>query len=65
MPTDHLDDLRAQALYARQRLDLYKARAYGSRATSPVRMRELQRSCDQAEARLRAAQAEERRDRDR
>jgi hypothetical protein len=61
MPTRHLDDLRAQAQYARQRYDLYKAKAYGQRPTSPVRMRELQRACEQAEARLRAAEALERR----
>jgi len=58
--TPHLDDLRAQARYARQRYDLYRARAYGQRPTSPARMRELQRACEQAEARLRAAEAEER-----
>lgn len=58
--TTHLDDLRAQARYARQRYDLYKARAYGQRSTSPARMRELQRACEQTEARLRAAEAQER-----
>ena len=61
MPAKHLDDLRVQAQYARQRFDLYKAKAYGQRPTSPARMRELQRACEQAEARLRAAEAEERR----
>jgi hypothetical protein len=59
MSTRHLDDLRAQAQHARQRYDLYKARAYGQRPTSEVRMRELQRACEGAEARLRAAEAEE------
>ncbi len=57
----HLDDLRAQAQYARQRYQLYKAKAYGQRPTSPVRLRELERVYDQAEARLRAAEADERR----
>ena len=61
MSTRQLDDLRAQAQHARQRYDLYKAKAYGQRLTSPARMRELQRECERAEARLRAAQAEERR----
>jgi hypothetical protein len=61
MCTRHLDDLRVQAQYARQRYDLYKAKAYGQRPTSPVRMRELERACERAEARLRAAQAEDRR----
>jgi hypothetical protein len=61
MSTRRLDDLRAQAQYARQRYDLYKAKAYGPRLTSPARLRELQRACEQAEARLRAAEAQERR----
>jgi hypothetical protein len=62
MSTDyHLDDLRAQARHARQRYDLYKARAYALRPTSDARVRELQRECEGAEARLRAAEAEERR----
>ena len=60
MSTRHLDDLRAQAQYARQRYDLYKARAYGQRPTSDARMRELQRASEQAEARLRAAEGERR-----
>jgi hypothetical protein len=61
MSTRHLDDLRAQAQYARQRYDLYKARAYGQRPTSPARLRELERASDQAQARLSAAEREERR----
>jgi len=61
MSTRQLDDLRVQARYARERYDLYKAKVYGPRPTSPARMRELQRECERAEARLRAAQAEERR----
>ena len=61
MPTDyHLDDLRAQARHARRRYDLYKARAYALRPTTDARMRELQRECEGAEARQRAAEAEER-----
>lgn len=60
MSTRHLDDLRAQAQYARQRYDLYKARAYGQRPTSESRMRELQRASQQAEERLRAAEREQR-----
>jgi hypothetical protein len=60
MSTPHLEDLRAQAQHARQRYDLYKARAYGQRPTSPARMHELQRACEQAETRLRAAEAQER-----
>jgi hypothetical protein len=61
MSVQHLDDLRAQAQYARERYQLYKAKAYGQRATSPARLRELERASQQAEARLRAAEAEEQR----
>jgi len=62
MPTDyHLDELRAQARHALQRYDLYKARAYALRPTSDSRMRELKRECEGAQARLRAAEADERR----
>jgi hypothetical protein len=61
MSARHLEDLRLQAQHARRRYDLYKAKAYGQRPTSPARMRELQRACEQAEARLLAAQAQERR----
>ena len=64
MPTDHLDDLRTQAQYARERYQLYKARTLGQRPTSSQRLRELQRAYEQAEARLRFAEAEERRARD-
>jgi hypothetical protein len=60
MTTRHLDDLRAEAQYARERYDLYKAKAYGQRPTSESRMRELERACEGAEARLRAAEAQER-----
>jgi hypothetical protein len=61
VPGEHLDDLRAQARYARERYELYKAKAYGPRLTSPARLRELQRAHEQATARLRAAEAEQRR----
>jgi len=58
MPTGDLEQLRAQARHARQRYDLYKAKAYGPRPTSEKRMRELARDAEAAEARLRAAKAE-------
>ena len=61
MSTRHLDDLRVQARYARERYDLYKARAYGPRPTSATRMRELERECARAEAALRFAEAETKR----
>jgi hypothetical protein len=61
MPTEHLDDLRARAQYARERYQLYKAKGLGQRPTSAARLRELQRASEQADARLRFAQAEDRR----
>jgi sRNA-binding protein len=60
MPSGHLEDLRAEAQHARQRYDLYKAKSYGMRPTSAARMRELERASEQAEARLRTAEAKER-----
>lgn len=56
-----LDELRTQARFARQRYDLYKARAYGPHLTSPGRLRELERECTRAEENLRFAQEEARR----
>jgi hypothetical protein len=53
-----LNDLEVQARFARQRYDLYKARAYGDRPSSPARLRELERECDRAEAALRFAKQE-------
>lgn len=53
-----LDELRAQAQYARQRYDLYKARAYGGRATSTTRLRELERESERTQANLRFAKSE-------
>jgi hypothetical protein len=50
-----IEDLLAEARYHRQRYDLYRAKAYGTRATSPARLRELERACARAEARLDAA----------
>ena len=58
MSTDHLEELRANARYARERYQLYKAKSYGQRSTSPTRLRELQRAFEQAEARLRFAEVE-------
>lgn len=59
MPTDPLEDLRTQAQYARERYQLYKAKTYGQRPTSPARLRELQQTYERAEGRLRFAEAEE------
>jgi hypothetical protein len=47
--------LEAEARYHRERLSLYRARAYGSDTTTPQRLRELERAAAQAEQRLRNA----------
>jgi hypothetical protein len=49
--------LRDEARYRRERLDLYRARLYGGRATNQGKLRELQRVSDGATARLRRAEA--------
>ncbi|MBA2350191.1 MAG: hypothetical protein H0V81_18100 [Solirubrobacterales bacterium] len=54
---DALENLRAEARLAQQRLDLYRAKAYGMRATSPERMRELERRAVAARERLAFAQS--------
>jgi hypothetical protein len=51
-----LEDLLAEARYSRQRYDLYRAKMYGQRPTTMTRLRELERACLGAEARLRRAQ---------
>ncbi len=50
-----IEELRAEAQYARQRLDLYRARMYGSRPTTMSRFRELERISQGAEERFRRA----------
>ena len=47
-----LDELREEARYRRERLELYRARMYGGRAQSEYRLREYQRSSEGAAARL-------------
>jgi hypothetical protein len=44
--------LKAEARYHRERLGLYRARAYGSDTTTPGRLRELERAAAHAEQRL-------------
>jgi hypothetical protein len=51
-----IEDLLAEARYQRHRFDLYRAKAYGPRPTTVARLRELERACQSAEARLRRAQ---------
>jgi hypothetical protein len=53
-----LDQLRAEADYHRQRLDLYRAKLYSGRAVNMARLEEFQRASDRAAERLRKAFAE-------
>ncbi len=53
-----LDQLRAEARYHRQRVDLYRARLYGGRAVNAARLEELQRASDRAAERLSQASVE-------
>jgi hypothetical protein len=53
-----IEQLRAEARYARERRDLYRAKMYGPRPTSPGRMRELERALEGAAARLQRAEQE-------
>jgi hypothetical protein len=53
-----IEELRAEARYARERYDLYRAKMYGLRPTSIARFRELERMHQGADARLRRAQQE-------
>jgi hypothetical protein len=50
-----LAHLEAEARYHRERLSLYRARAYGSDTTTPGRLRELERAAAHADQRLRSA----------
>jgi hypothetical protein len=53
-----LDELREEARYRRERLELYRARMYGGRARSGYRLREYERAFEGASARLRRAEAQ-------
>jgi hypothetical protein len=55
--SDRLADLREEARYRRERLELYKARLYAGRARNQDKLRELQRAHDGAVARVRRAEA--------
>jgi hypothetical protein len=51
--------LEAEARYARERYQLYRAKAYGPRLTSPGRLSELERQSKRAESRLDRAKADQ------
>jgi hypothetical protein len=55
--SDRLADLRMEARFRRERYELYRAKAYGPRPTSPGRLKELEREAQAAEDRLKAAEA--------
>jgi hypothetical protein len=44
-----LEELEANARYARNRFRLYRARAYGSQPTDRAKLRELERDAELAE----------------
>jgi hypothetical protein len=47
-----IEELRAEARYAREREQLYRARLLGPRPTSLGKLRELEQAAQQAEERL-------------
>lgn len=55
---DVLEQLHAEARYRRTRLALHRARIYAKRATSGSMLRELERSAQGADERLRRAERE-------
>ncbi len=57
---NRIAELRAEAHHARERVDLYRAKVYGPRATRPGRLQELERVSETAQARLDAALRDER-----
>ena len=58
-PSRRIEELRAEARYARDRFDLYRAKMYGLRPTTLARLRELERMREGADARLRRALEED------
>jgi hypothetical protein len=56
--TRRTEELLAEARHARERRDLYRARVYGPRPTSPARLKELERIAAVSERRARRAEQE-------
>jgi hypothetical protein len=56
--TVELARLEAEATHARERLQLYRAKTYGPRATDPSHLRELERVSQLADRRLGRARAD-------
>ena len=57
--TEELAALRADARYAQERLDLYRAKRYSLRETRAERMRELERRAEETLRRLRFAERQD------
>jgi hypothetical protein len=55
---NRLEELKDEARYHRERLALYRAKAYSARPTTAARLKELERTSEYAENRLRRAQRE-------
>jgi hypothetical protein len=55
---DSLEILEAEERYTREKLALYRAKAYGSRPTSDTRLHELERRWASAAERLKQARAQ-------
>lgn len=53
MTEPRIEELRAQARYAQDRLSLYQARAYAQRPVDPSRLRDLERAAASTAQRLR------------
>ena len=53
----HVERLRAEVDYLRDRRDLYRAKVYGPRPTRLSRLRELEREYELAESYLRRAES--------
>jgi hypothetical protein len=53
-----MEELQSEAQYHRERYQLYKAKTHGPRLTSATRLSELERRCQGADSRLRAAERE-------
>lgn len=52
MDPQRVEQLRAEARYARERYDLYRQKVYSLRPTSLMRLRELELACQTAQNRL-------------
>ena len=52
-----LEELTAEAKYARDRYRLYRAKVHSPRPTSPGRLRKLERASNMADGMLRRAQS--------